>query len=118
MAEWSNAAVLKTVEGQLSGGSNPSLSAKNQRVSKKLTLFYFEKIERKIRILGINLDQYLDHFLVLVIMLSINCLQIKIVTLSFINILNYLLIGNHILKLNFSPPSKSIHKKSASGDTW
>lgn len=29
MAEWSNAAVLKTVDGQLSGGSNPSLCAKN-----------------------------------------------------------------------------------------
>ena len=28
MAEWSNAAVLKTVEGKTSGGSNPSLSAK------------------------------------------------------------------------------------------
>ncbi len=27
MAERSNAAVLKTVDGQLSGGSNPSLSA-------------------------------------------------------------------------------------------
>ena len=27
MAEWSNAAVLKTVEGHTSGGSNPSLSA-------------------------------------------------------------------------------------------
>ncbi len=27
MAEWSNAAVLKTVESQDSGGSNPSLSA-------------------------------------------------------------------------------------------
>ena len=27
MAEWSNAAVLKTVEGQTSGGSNPSFSA-------------------------------------------------------------------------------------------
>lgn len=27
MAEWSNAAVLKTVEAQVSGGSNPSLSA-------------------------------------------------------------------------------------------
>ena len=27
MAEWSNAAVLKTVDGQLSGGSNPSLCA-------------------------------------------------------------------------------------------
>ena len=28
MAEWSNAAVLKTVEGHTSGGSNPSLSAR------------------------------------------------------------------------------------------
>ena len=27
MAEWSKAAVLKTVEGNTSGGSNPSLSA-------------------------------------------------------------------------------------------
>ncbi len=29
MAEWSNAAVLKTVEGHTSGGSNPSFSAPN-----------------------------------------------------------------------------------------
>lgn len=28
MAEWSIATVLKTVEGHTSGGSNPSLSAK------------------------------------------------------------------------------------------
>ena len=30
MAEWSNAAVLKTVEGKLSGGSNPSPCAKRE----------------------------------------------------------------------------------------
>ena len=30
MAEWSNAAVLKTVEGHTSGGSNPSFSAKEK----------------------------------------------------------------------------------------
>ena len=30
MAERSNAAVLKTVEGHTSGGSNPSLSAKKE----------------------------------------------------------------------------------------
>jgi hypothetical protein len=29
MAEWSNAAVLKTVEGHTSGGSNPSFSAES-----------------------------------------------------------------------------------------
>ncbi len=33
MAEWSIAAVLKTVEGNTSGGSNPSLSASNQSES-------------------------------------------------------------------------------------
>ena len=36
MAEWSIAAVLKTVEGHTSGGSNPSLSAinaENQRIT-------------------------------------------------------------------------------------
>ena len=30
MAEWSIAAVLKTVEGNTSGGSNPSLSARRK----------------------------------------------------------------------------------------
>ena len=30
MAEWSIAAVLKTVEGHTSGGSNPSLSAETK----------------------------------------------------------------------------------------
>ena len=37
MAEWSIAAVLKTVEGHTSGGSNPSLSAinaENQQIAK------------------------------------------------------------------------------------
>jgi hypothetical protein len=34
MAEWSNAAVLKTVDCQRSGGSNPSLSAKKIALSK------------------------------------------------------------------------------------
>ena len=33
MAEWSNAAVLKTVEGHTSGGSNPSSSAKTRNES-------------------------------------------------------------------------------------
>ena len=31
MVEWSIAAVLKTVDGKLSGGSNPSLCAKKRR---------------------------------------------------------------------------------------
>ena len=44
MAEWSIAAVLKTVEGHTSGGSNPSLSANNKfnsAVSKYLQRFSF-----------------------------------------------------------------------------
>lgn len=41
LAEWSNAAVLKTVEGNTSGGSNPSFSAetmfqKKHKISKTL----------------------------------------------------------------------------------
>jgi hypothetical protein len=39
MAEWSIAAVLKTVEGQTSGGSNPSLSA-------EINYFRFKEIKK------------------------------------------------------------------------
>ena len=39
MAEWSKAAVLKTVEGNTSVGSNPTPSA-----NKIVTRFYFKKI--------------------------------------------------------------------------
>ena len=39
MAERSNAAVLKTVDGQLSGGSNPSLSA-NQNLNRTLAVWF------------------------------------------------------------------------------
>ena len=38
MAEWSNAAVLKTVDLHGSGGSNPSLSAKKKR-SKEMSIY-------------------------------------------------------------------------------
>ena len=41
MAEWSIAAVLKTVEPQGSGGSNPSLSARAGKAARKSQLFYF-----------------------------------------------------------------------------
>ncbi len=37
MAEWSIAAVLKTVEGHTSGGSNPSLSAEFGKSSLKFS---------------------------------------------------------------------------------
>ncbi len=44
MAEWSNAAVLKTVELRGSGGSNPSLSAeKRAEFPYKETLLFFLK---------------------------------------------------------------------------
>ena len=47
MAEWSIAAVLKTVEGNTSGGSNPSLSASIKTKSQGLlnfskVFFYFK----------------------------------------------------------------------------
>ena len=42
MAEWSIAAVLKTVELRGSGGSNPSLSAKEQKnIRSAIALLYF-----------------------------------------------------------------------------
>ena len=47
MAEWSIAAVLKTVEGQLSGGSNPSLSAKSTQFEPKwlkLGVFFIPEV--------------------------------------------------------------------------
>jgi hypothetical protein len=42
MAEWSNAAVLKTVEGHTSGGSNPSFSAK-ENPQQSCGFFYTQK---------------------------------------------------------------------------
>ena len=45
MAEWSNAAVLKTVEGHTSGGSNPSFSAKGKPTTKVVGFFVDCKIK-------------------------------------------------------------------------
>ena len=45
MAEWSIAAVLKTVELRGSGGSNPSLSAKEIKESERAPLIFCEKAE-------------------------------------------------------------------------
>ena len=45
MAEWSNAAVLKTVDLNGSGGSNPSLSAEKRRnklIINELRRFFIE----------------------------------------------------------------------------
>ena len=41
MAEWSIAAVLKTVELRGSGGSNPSLSAEYEGVTKRNSFILF-----------------------------------------------------------------------------
>ena len=49
MAEWSIAAVLKTVEGHTSGGSNPSLSAikgVNQAITRFTPFFTPQKAIR------------------------------------------------------------------------
>ena len=40
MAEWSIAAVLKTVEGHTSGGSNPSLSASEKKTCLNVRSFF------------------------------------------------------------------------------
>lgn len=55
MAERSNAAVLKTVDGQLSGGSNPSLSATKKEGF--IALFFLANepnIERDSRVGGVS----------------------------------------------------------------
>ena len=39
MVEWSIAAVLKTVETRVSGGSNPSLCANKKEIDNALSLF-------------------------------------------------------------------------------
>ena len=46
MAEWSNAAVLKTVEGHTSGGSNPSSSAKKSFT--KCEAFFIPRSQRSL----------------------------------------------------------------------
>ncbi len=47
MAEWSNAAVLKTVEGHTSGGSNPSFSAKENPTAKAVGFLLFKASKAK-----------------------------------------------------------------------
>ena len=47
MAEWSIAAVLKTVEGNTSGGSNPSLSA-NQKAAHYVPPFFIRESRRQL----------------------------------------------------------------------
>ena len=47
MAEWSNAAVLKTVDCNRSGGSNPSFSAEKETLTadlQQVRVFYFLNI--------------------------------------------------------------------------
>ena len=50
MAERSNAAVLKTVDCNRSGGSNPSLSAQKKVLSSLFKAFFLIKIEVEIEI--------------------------------------------------------------------
>ena len=51
MAEWSNAAVLKTVEGHTSGGSNPSFSAK-ENPQQSCGFFYTQKCQELVLVNG------------------------------------------------------------------
>ena len=52
MAEWSIAAVLKTVELRGSGGSNPSLSAKEQKnIRSAIALLYFFTLIEIVRVI-------------------------------------------------------------------
>ena len=59
MAEWSIAAVLKTVEGNTSGGSNPSLSAKNSH-NNCCGIFYFSCYSNSSYFCNMNIIQCLQ----------------------------------------------------------
>ena len=62
MAEWSNAAVLKTVEGYTSGGSNPSFSAQRDLSSKRTrSLFYYTKLPDRPEIIKNTLAIFLTQ---------------------------------------------------------
>ena len=71
LAEWSNAAVLKTVDLNGSGGSNPSLSARMKVQTKKVLGyqlvkdFFFYTIWHKVSVFdGIICDQFGFQFFV------------------------------------------------------
>ena len=66
MAEWSIAAVLKTVEGNTSGGSNPSLSAiniKNQCFTKQTPDFTPKNVKSGVCLLRIWHYYFIPFFL-------------------------------------------------------
>ena len=65
MAEWSIAAVLKTVELRGSGGSNPSLSAtnaENQQIAKQTPSFTPKNVKLGVFILFKNNVEHLQSF--------------------------------------------------------
>ena len=61
MAEWSIAAVLKTVEGHTSGGSNPSLSAQKKPDGFRRAFSVYVPLSKFLRILSTNPQQWLDR---------------------------------------------------------
>ena len=64
MAEWSIAAVLKTVEGHTSGGSNPSLSATEQtqrRDTPALRLFLYNSVTARVKMCRICAPNVTDN---------------------------------------------------------
>ena len=60
MAEWSNAAVLKTVEGHTSGGSNPSFSANTPRNLNVYGVLFFKWVEVWVETLFLALKDVTD----------------------------------------------------------
>ena len=66
MAEWSIAAVLKTVEGYTSGGSNPSFSANIKCFPERGSILYLRKVQTKFEDLDLIQNAYrrsLKHFM-------------------------------------------------------
>ena len=57
MVEWSIAAVLKTVETRVSGGSNPSLCAKTTGMVFAIPVVFIPNIERDSRVGAVLREQ-------------------------------------------------------------
>ncbi len=78
MAEWSNAAVLKTVDLNGSGGSNPSLSANKgvNQVVTRFTPFFTPKNQGRVKIFEIfkiNADEKRRSYVFLFLSASLLC---------------------------------------------
>src|SRR5690606_32919799 len=89
MAEWSIAAVLKTVEGNTSGGSNPSFSATlnlNKLLIRLLRFFYIYILHSELNLVRSKQQPNIQLFFQFCISLSISVRDFPVCSSSFLTI--------------------------------